>query len=197
MTVLGITGGVGAGKSRVLDILKKDYQAKVIQADEVAKQLEEPGHPGLEKLVEQFGAGILDENGRLDRGRFAELIFRDEKALMQVNAIIHPLTWQAIRKQIAETDAVLVAVEAALFDEISREVCQYLVFVDTEQENRIERLMANRGYTREKCLDIMKSQPDRTAFLKLADYVIDNNGSLGQVRRQIREMLEEITDEIS
>lgn len=197
MTVLGITGGVGAGKSRVLKILSENYGAQIIQADEVAKELEEPGQPGLQALVERFGMEILDEAGSLDRNRFAALIFQDAKALEAVNAIIHPLTWQVIREQIARTDKDLVAVEAALLDESSREVCRYLVFVDTSQENRISRLMKNRGYSREKCLDIMKNQPDREAFLKLADHVIDNNGSLDEVRQQIDKMLEEITDEIS
>lgn len=197
MTVLGITGGVGAGKSRVLDILKEDHHARIIQADQVAKELEEPGQPGLAALVERFGTGILDQEGRLDRERFARMIFQDEQTLRAVNEIIHPLTWKTIKDRVAETDAGLVAVEAALFDERSREICQYLVFVDTSRENRIKRLMENRGYSRERCLDIMKNQPGRETFLELADHVIDNNGDLSQVRRQISKMLEEITDEIS
>lgn len=197
MTVLGITGGVGAGKSRVLELLKEDHHAQIIQADQVAKELEEPGQPGLAALVERFGQGILDEEGRLDRNQFAGMIFRDQEALLTVNGIIHPLVWNVIKERVAEADTGLVAVEAALFDERSRDICRYLVFVDTNRENRIKRLMENRGYSREKCLDIMRNQPDREEFLKLADYVIDNNGSLEDVRRQIREMLEEITDEIS
>lgn len=192
MTVLGITGGIGAGKSRVLEILKEDYKAHVIQADEVAKRLEEPGEPGFLKLLERFGTGILGPDGRLDKGRFADLIFRDAAALAEVNRIIHPLTWQAAAEEIRAAGAGLVAVEAALFDGCSREICGYLVFVDTGKEERIRRLMADRGYTREKCLDIMANQPGREDFLKLADYVIDNNGSRDQVRRQVARMLEEI-----
>lgn len=195
--MLGITGGVGAGKSRVLDILKEEHHARIIQADQVAKELEEPGQPGLAALVERFGTEILDQQGRLDRERFARMIFQDEAALRAVNGIIHPLTWKTIKDRVAETDAGLVAVEAALFDERSRDVCQYLVFVDTSRENRIKRLMEDRGYSEERCLDIMKNQPDRAAFLELADHVIDNNGTLDEVRRQIDKMLEEITDEIS
>ena len=197
MTVLGITGGVGSGKSRVLEILRADHHALIIQADEVAKELEEPGRPGLAGLVEKFGTGILDEEGRLDRERFARLIFQDEKALEAVNGIIHPLTWQTIKERIAASDSGLAAVEAALLDESSRDTCQYLVFVDTGEETRIRRLMENRGYSREKCMDIIKNQPEREEFLRLADFVIDNNGSLEEVRRQIEKMLEEITDEIS
>lgn len=189
MRVIGITGGVGAGKSRILDILKEEYGAQVIQADLVAKELEEPGRPGYEKLVETFGRGILSEDGSIDRAAFAGLIFSDEEALRKVNAIIHPMTWQAVKDRVATCRGNLVAVEAALFDERSRETCGELWFVDTSEENRIERLRKNRGYSREKSLDIMENQPSREAFLALADYVIDNNGTVEDVRRQIRHIL--------
>lgn len=194
MLVLGITGGVGAGKSRVLDILREEYHALVIEADQVAKKLEEPGQPGLAALVARFGSGILSTDGCLDREQFAELIFHDSGMLREVNSIIHPLTWQAIKDQLAASDAELAAVEAALFDERNRDICRYLIFVDTQQERRVERLMKNRGYSREKCLDIMGNQPDREAFLALSDYVIDNNGTKEQVHRQIARMLAEIAD---
>ena len=189
MRVIGITGGVGAGKSRILAILWERYHADIIQADEVAKALEEPGHEGLRLLAEEFGSGILDESGRLDRERFASLIFQDEEALKKVNAIIHPLTWTEICRQVSESNAPLVAVEAALFDENSRGLCGELWYIDTSEENRIARLMENRGYTRQKCLDIMANQADRQAFLKLADVVIDNNGSVDDVQSQIASAL--------
>lgn len=192
MRVIGITGGVGAGKSRILAVLRETYHAEIIQADEVAKELEEPGREGYLRLVEQFGAGILDETGAIDRKRFAQLIFSDEAALRRVNEIIHPLTWAAIKEKAAASSAELVAVEAALFDEKSRELCGELWYVDTSVEHRIERLMANRGYTREKCLDIMKNQRDRQEFLELADVVIDNNGSIEAVESQIAARLKTI-----
>lgn len=190
MRVIGVTGGVGAGKSRVLELLKEEYQAQIIQADLVAKELEAPGQPGYERLVETFGRGILSEDGTIDRAAFAGLIFSDEEALFQVNAIIHPMTWQAVKDQVAESKARLIAVEAALFDARSREICEELWFVDTSQENRIRRLLKSRGYSRERSLSIMENQPDREAFLVLADRVIDNNGTVEDVRRQIRQILE-------
>ena len=100
--VVALIGGVGNGKSRVLDILKEDYQAVVIQADEVAKHLEEKGQPGLIKLTEAFGTGILDSEGNLDRAAFAEKIFQNPEALEQVNVIIHPLVWNWIYKKVRE-----------------------------------------------------------------------------------------------
>lgn len=189
--VIGITGGIGAGKSRILEILKEEYGARVIQADEVARELEEPGRPGLAELVEAFGKSILDSRGCLDRPGFARLIYGDREALETANRIIHPMTWQAVKDQIRQDEAGLTVVEAALFDESSRSICQKLVFVDTSTENRIHRLMEGRGYSREKCLDIMKNQPGRDYFLKLSDAVLDNNGTIEDVRRQISGMMEE------
>ena len=189
MMVLGLTGGVGAGKSRILELFSHDYGAQVIQADLVARKLEDPGQPGLTGLVSLFGTGILQKDGTLDRKGFADRIFGNPEALKRVNALIHPLTWNEIKRQIRESSADLIVVEAALFDERSREVCQYLLYVDTQDEIRIQRLMENRGYSREKCLDIMKNQADRNDFLKLADFVIDNSGSLEESRLQIRRIL--------
>lgn len=189
MRVIGITGGVGAGKSRILDILKEEFDAQIIEADIVAKELEEPGQPGYQKLVKTFGRGILSEDGTIDRAVFAGLIFSDEAALRQVNAIIHPMAWQAVKDRVAGSHAELIAVEAALFDGRSREVCGELWFVDTSEENRIRRLLKNRGYSREKTLSIMENQPSRETFLTLADRVIDNNGTVEDVRCQIRQIL--------
>ena len=191
MMVLGLTGGVGAGKSRILELFSSDYNAQIIQADLVARELEKPGQPGFTGLVSLFGSGILQENGTLDRSRFAARIFDDPEALKRVNALIHPLTWNEIRRQIRESQADLVVVEAALFDERSRNICDHLIYVDTDDEVRIRRLMENRGYSREKCLDIMKNQADRSRFLALADFVIDNSGSIEAAEQQIRRILSE------
>lgn len=194
--VLGITGGVGVGKSRILEILKQEYGARIIQADQVAAALEAPGEPGLLALTELFGTEILDRDGSLDRKAFARRIFTDEKALDMVNQVIHPMTWKKIQEMLEQEPCPVTAVEAALFNEESRSLCRHLVFIDTSEENRILRLMEGRGYSREKCLDIMKNQPDRAYFLQLSDYVIDNNGSLEAVRSQVRRMMEEVTNEI-
>ena len=192
MMVLGLTGGVGAGKSRILGLFSEDYGAQVIQADLVARELEEPGQPGLTGRVSLFGNEILSPEGTLDRKRVADRIFGNPEALKRVNALIHPLTWNEIKCRIRESKADLVVVEAALFDERSRDICQYLVYVDTEDEVRIRRLMENRGYSREKCLGIMKNQADRSRFEELADFVIDNSGPIDAARKQIGQMLDQI-----
>lgn len=195
--VIGITGGVGAGKSRILNILKEEYHAYILQADEVAAELEKPGQEGLRLLTECFGKEILQADGSLDRKAFAELIFQDSSALLQVNSIIHPLTWQKLCEKVAAIiqsasgkERVLIAVEAALFDEKSRKLCDTLWYVDTTKEKRIVRLMENRGYSWEKCQNIIRNQPGREDFLALADEVIDNNGTLQEAREQIARLLQ-------
>lgn len=199
MKVIGITGGVGSGKSRVLALLEEEFGATVILADEVARQLEEPGQPGLTRLTEYFGREILGEDGHLDRARLAARIFEDTEALEAVNRMIHPLVWENIRDRIAAVAAPLegeqtalpslVAIESALFDSRTRSLCQEMWLIDTSDENRISRLMAGRGYSREKCLSIIRNQRSREEFLAFCDVVIDNNGSLEQVRQQIHEQV--------
>lgn len=187
--VIGITGGIGSGKSLVLSLLEERYQAEVIQADRVAAELEEPGEEGLRRLVGLFGEGILDGAGKLCRPAFAALIFKDPQALLAADAAIHPLVFAKMKEQIEESSAALVAVEAALFDEKSREICQELWFVDASEEKRISRLMESRGYSREKCMDIIRNQADRERFLSFADIVIDNNGTFDEMAEQVGRLI--------
>lgn len=187
--VIGLTGGIGSGKSRILDILHEDYGAEVIQADEVAKRLEEPGEKAYEKIVEAFGAGLLDEDGKIDKGELSHLIFKDKEALKKINDIVHPLVWEAIKEQTASSRAELIVVEAALLAKNGDDIYDELWYVYTSRDNRIRRLAAGRGYSAEKSLGIMDNQPSEKVFLSLADRVIDNNGSLEDVKRQLQEIL--------
>lgn len=185
MRVIGLTGGVGSGKSRILKILQQDWQAEIIQADLVAKQLEEPGGPGYRALVEALGKGILAASGAIDRHRLAALIFANEDIRRKVNAIIHPLTWEAIRDRIRHTDKALVVVEAALHDQKADDIYDELWYVYTSKEVRITRLMESRGYSRERILAIMDSQPAAEEYRQWSDFVLDNNGTMDEVKKQI------------
>lgn len=190
MKVLGITGGIGAGKSSVLAILEQEYDAFIIRADDIARQLQEPGQPGYLGLMGLFGEAILDSDKKISRNRLADLIFNDEARLAQVNGIIHPLTWERIRELIRSRQAELTAVESALFSRETSGFCDEIWFIDVADETRIKRLMESRGYTREKARRIMQNQPDRETFLALADQVIANNKTAADVRRQIKQLLQ-------
>lgn len=199
MKVIGITGGIGSGKSMVLSLLETQFQAKVVQADLLAKSLQEPGEIGYENLLALLGPQILALDGTIDRSYLGQLIFKQKDIRKQVNELIHPLVWSEIKKIVKESKTNLVVVEAALFDESSKQICDELWVVDASETIRIKRLMENRGYTKEKAESIMKTQRSREDFLQMADVVIINDTTIDEVVLQLREKLEpkEETDEIS
>lgn len=186
-----MTGGVGSGKSRILDFLRENYDAWVIQADLVAKELMEPGQDGYVALTAALGRGILQEDQWIDRSRLSQMMFQDEAVIRQVNGIIHPMVWQQIKEQIQQQNAELVVVEAALPGENHSDIYSELWYVYTSEENRIQRLAENRGYSREKSLSMMANQPKEAQFRLLADEVIDNNGSIEETNQQIRAILDD------
>lgn len=192
MKVIELTGGVGAGKSRILELLKERYGAKVLQADETARALQQKGEPGYEKIVNTFGAEILGADGEIDREKLAALIFTDETAREKINEIIHPLVWKRIHGRVQaarEEGGKLFVVETAVPDQNPDDIYDEVWYVYTLDDIRIGRLMESRGYTREKALQIIKSQYTKEQYQALADHVIDNQGSLLEVENQIRKLL--------
>lgn len=191
MKVIGITGGVGSGKSEVLGILKRDFGAELLIADEIAHQVMEPGMPAYRRILEALGTDFLSEDGSIDRKALAKRLFGDGEALGTVNSIVHPTVWQAIEEGIRCSRKELVIVEAALFDEEHNGLFDQVWYIFTSEEKRISRLMKSRGYSREKCLDIMRSQKSESEFRAMADRVIDNNKTVADVKRQIETILKE------
>ena len=187
--IIGITGGVGAGKSSVLEILKTKYGAKILLADLVAHELMEPGSEGLKRVVDALGNGFLKGDGSVDRKALADLLFRDPQALMQVNSIIHPMVWEHMKSSARESEQSLIVIEAAVFDTAPAGLFDEIWYVYTSEENRIRRLMESRGYTREKCESIIKRQDPEAAYRKMADRVIDNNKTAKETEQQIKEIL--------
>lgn len=187
--IIGITGGVGAGKSSVLDILKHTFGAKVILADLVAHDLMEPGMEGLKRVIDALGTSFLLDDGSVDRKALAEIIFSDTKALETMNSIIHPMVWETIQSEALQCAESLVIVEAAVFDTAPEGLFDEMWYIYTSVENRIQRLMASRGYTREKCLNIINKQDSEAEYRARCGRVIDNNGSAEETKKQIGEIL--------
>lgn len=187
--IIGITGGIGSGKSQVLDILKKDFGAGIIQTDQVARHLMEPGMEGYGKIVEFLGTGFLSPNGTINQEKLGERIFQDPKALETVNRIIHPMVWESTEIMAREAEEELIIVESALMGKKQQEQYHELWYVYTGIEERIRRLMRDRGYSREKCLGIMANQKNESEFRAICSRVIDNNGSVEETRRQIKKAL--------
>lgn len=187
--ILGITGGVGSGKSRILDILQKDYGFHVIQADQVARQLMEPGMESYHAVVDYLGPAVVKEDKSLDREVMADIIFHDPIKRKRVDELTHPLVWKAAMKEAMEAREGRVVIEAAIPSKDFRDKCSKMWYVYTSRENRMERLRESRGYTQEKTESIMDSQAPEAGFREFSDAVIDNNGSVEDTRKQIRRLL--------
>lgn len=198
MRLIGITGGVGAGKSTILEYIKAHYLCRVYLADEVAHLVKEPGQPCYKALVELLGREILEEDGKIHRGRMAEKIFGDENLLEQANAIIHPAVRTCLLEKIREArqqgETELFFIEAALLIECGyRDIVDEMWYVYAKEDVRRERLFKSRGYSLEKIGQIMGSQLTEEAFRAGSDFVIDNSGTPEESFRQIRRKLEGYT----
>ncbi len=194
MRSIGITGGVGSGKSVVLDYLRDHYGARLIVADEVARQLEEPGAACYNKLLELLGEEVLASNGYFDNKKFAAAIFSDEKKLAAVNAIVHPEVKKYILLEMEKEEKkgcrYFVVEAALLIEEHYDEVLDELWYIFVPEEIRRGRLKVSRGYSDEKIDSIFAAQLPEQEFRNHCRYVIDNGSELSETYKQIDELIE-------
>lgn len=196
MKVIGITGGVGSGKSAILEYIGRNYKCRIILADEAAHKVKEPGQPCYEKLVSLLSSEILNEDGTIHKGKMAAKIFESKELLAKVNQIIHPAVKEMILEEIAKAEKEekvdFFFLEAALLIE-----CGYLNLVDemwyiyAGEEVRRKRLGASRNYSDEKIDAIMKAQLSEDGFREHCNVIIDNSGELKEAYRQIDKKLGE------
>lgn len=194
MIVIGITGGVGAGKSEVLNYLKENYNVAILLADDAANKLKEPGMPCYEQVINCLGRDILCEDGTIDRGKMAAAIFGDEERLQQINAIIHPAVRiyieEEIKKERKAGEKAFFFLEAALLiEEHYDEIVDELWYIYADEDVRRSRLRENRNYSDEKTTSIMNKQLSEKQFRRVCTFVLDNSGNIEQTRRQIDEKM--------
>ncbi|HJB28369.1 MAG TPA: dephospho-CoA kinase [Candidatus Blautia faecavium] len=196
MKTIGITGGVGAGKSTVLSYLEEKYHAFVLQADLVGHKVMEPGERCYEPVVALFGKNVLKEDKTIDRRKVSDVVFSHEELLQELEHIIHPAVKEYILEQLSEKEKKgqsLCVVEAALLlEENYQAFCDQVWYIHTDKEIRMERLAMSRGYTREKAQSIIDSQASEEYFRSHADYIIENNGDLKRTYKQIIEGIERL-----
>lgn len=186
MLLVGLTGGIGSGKSTVSALLEA-RGAVVIDADAITRELQEPGQPVLAAMVERFGASILDVDGRLRRQVVADRVFADPEALADLNGIVHPAVGAEIFERLgaeAETDHVVI-LDVPLLVESGRDDLAALIVVDVDPEVAVERLVAQRGFRAEDARARMARQVSRDERRAKADLVIDNSGTLDDLREQV------------
>ena len=183
MKILGMTGGVGAGKSTILDYIQKMHGARVIQCDKVGHMVQEPGQSCYYRIVESFGTGILNGDQTISREKLSAAVFHDTEALTRLNQIVHPAVKEYIIKEI-ETErkrgrVPFVVVEAALLlEDHYDKICDEIWYVYAEETVRTERLMKSRGYSREKARQIMANQMKDSGYRARCSVVIDNSSAI-------------------
>jgi len=177
--LIGLTGGIGSGKSTV-SVRLADHGAVVIDADAIVRSLQVPGTPVFEAMVERFGAGIVGVDGTLDRQAVADVVFDDAEALADLGAIVHPRVAEEIARRLQEetdTDHVVI-LDVPLLVESGRDDLGALVVVDVDPEIAVSRLVALRGMRETDARARIARQATREDRVAKADYILDNSGSL-------------------
>ena len=189
MILVGLTGGIGSGKSTVSAALVA-RGAVLIDADAVTREVQRPGSPVLEKMAARFGADVLLADGSLDRAAVAARVFDDPAALKDLNAIVHPAVGAEMNRrmhELADTPAVVV-LDIPLLVENPREGLSGIVVVDAPVEVQVERLVQSRGFDEADARARIARQASREERLERADFVVDNSAALDELEPQIGEL---------
>lgn len=195
MRFIGITGGVGAGKSELLRCIEREFSAKIVLADELAHKLMLPGTECFAAIREAFwGEDLYAEDGSFDAGKLARVIFSDPQKRERINGIVHPAVKREILRMAAQEREAgkydyFVLEAALLIEEGYGKICDELWYIDAAGDVRRERLKKNRGYSDEKIDAILRSQLSGEEYRKHCKVVIDNSGTLEAAFGQIREVM--------
>ena len=192
--VIGITGGIGSGKSVVTSLLRDKFDAAVIDTDTIGHEVMEIGKSAYKKVVEIFGNKVIAEDGSIDRKKLGSLVFDNRELLCKLNDIIHPAVEAEVDKRIAEFTQKkykYIALETALLIKVGyNRKCDKVWFVYADKDIRLKRLYDNRGIGKEKAGKIFESQNTEEEFRQIADDIIDNSGSEAETEIQIKNILE-------
>jgi dephospho-CoA kinase len=189
VVLLGLTGGIGSGKSTVAALLA-ERGAVVIDADAIVRQVQQPGTDVFEAMVARFGAGVVAADGHLDRQAVADVVFSDPAALADLNKIVHPAVGAEIARQLEElagTDAIVV-LDVPLLVETGRSNLAGLIVVDVDPEVAVGRLVEQRGMREDDARARMTRQANREERLARADVVVDNSGSEADLAARVDEV---------
>ncbi|MGX1157589.1 dephospho-CoA kinase [Streptomyces albogriseolus] len=189
MLTVGLTGGIGAGKSEVSRLLVR-HGAVLIDADRIAREVVEPGTPGLAAVVEAFGEEILADDGSLDRPRLGALVFSDPEKLATLNSIVHPLVGARSREleEAAPEDAVVVHDVPLLTENGLAPLYDVVIVVDASPGTQLDRLVRLRGMSEEDARARMAAQATREQRRAVADIVVDNDVPLDALERRVEEV---------
>lgn len=190
MKVIGLTGGVGSGKSLAAHLLQEMTGAHLLIADELGHVAMEKGSGGYKEIIREFGEDILAEDGTIDRGKLASLVFAGEERLAVLNAIVHPRVKAYLQDYIAKrrSEEGLIILESAIMFESGCDIlCDEIWYVCVPENLRRERLKESRGYSREKSQSIMDRQLSEEVFRQRCQIIIENTGTVEKLKEVLRE----------
>jgi len=194
MKVIGITGGIGSGKSLVANLLKDNYGAHILNTDRIAKEQMEVGGASYELVVDFFGKEILSEDKTINRSKLAEIVFHDKDKLLKLNELTHPKVLAEVQEEILslkrQGNIPYLIIETALMIESGYDAtCDEVWYVYASEEDRRKRLKEDRDYSDEKINSIFASQSSAVAFRKKFNKVIENTGDIGSLKQQVEKLL--------
>jgi dephospho-CoA kinase len=185
MLTVGLTGGIGCGKSRVSELFRQ-MDVPVIDADRVAREMVEPGQPALAEIRQRFGEGILLPTGKLDRRQLRAIVFRDPQARHDLERILHPRILAQMQEKLASLDTRYAILSIPLLLETGRQGVDRVLVIDCPPELQVKRVCARDQITPKQVRKIMATQVDRQTRLAAADDLIDNTGPPEALEPQIR-----------
>jgi len=186
MLLIGLTGGIGSGKSSVSAELQR-RGAVIVDADAIVRDLQSPGTVVFDEMVERFGAGIVAADGTLDRAAVAGIVFADAEALTDLGMIVHPRVHDEIERRVAaeQTTDHVVVLDIPLLDRSGWPGLAGTIVVDLDPEVAIQRLIAFRSFDETDARNRIANQASRAERLELADFVVDNGGDLDDLEREV------------
>ena len=183
--VLGVTGSFGSGKTTVARILGS-YGAKLIDADNIAHRVINPGTKAYKKIVDLFGRGIIQKDSKVDRKKLARAVFNNKNLLKRLNSIVHPQVIRIINKRIKKTAVGIVILDAPLLLEAGlKGIVDKLIVVKTNRKEQIKRIRAKTRLSRQDILKRIRCQIPLRAKARLADFVIDNSGKITETKKKL------------
>ena len=197
MLLVGLTGGIGSGKSTVSAMLA-ERGAYIVDADAIARELQQPGSPVLAAMAERFGAHVLDDDGALDRAAVANIVFGDDDesaaALRDLNGIVHPALQNEIRARIAAREATndIVVLDFPLLAENPRDDLAATIVVDVDPETAVERLVLYRGMDADDARRRIANQASREQRRSIATHVLDNSGDVDFLEAQVEHLFDDL-----
>ena len=189
MKIIGVTGSSGAGKDTLCEILENKYNAEIVDADKIAKELSKKGTMYLKSIVDCFGSKIVNRQGELNRKKLASIIFEDEKKREELNKLTFIYVVDEIKRRISKLKKDIIVVNAPLlFESNLNQICDFVIAIIADRDIQIERIMKRDNLTKEAAEKRLNMQNTDDFYIENADYIIHNKGDIKDIEKQLKDI---------